>query len=60
MEYNLKMIQMNLFTKTKETHRFQKQTDGYQREQIDWGAQIGSLGLACARYCIWNGWLMET
>ena len=30
--WNLKkMIQMNLFTKQKQTHRFRKQTSGYQR-----------------------------
>ena len=29
-----KMIQMNLFTKEKETHRLQKQTCGYQRQKM--------------------------
>ena len=27
------MIQMNLFTKQKQTHRHRKQTSGYQRER---------------------------
>ena len=30
----LKMIQMNLFTKQKQIHRFQKQTYGYQRGNV--------------------------
>ena len=29
-----KMIQMNLFTRQKETHRSQKQTYGYQRGNV--------------------------
>ena len=29
-----KMIQMNLFTKLKQTHRLRKQTYGYQREKV--------------------------
>ena len=29
--WNLKMIQMNLFTKQKQTYRHRKQTYGYQR-----------------------------
>ena len=33
--WNLKkMIQMNLFTKQKQTHRCRKQTYGYQREKV--------------------------
>ena len=28
------MIQMNLFTKQKQTHRLQKQTYGYQRRKV--------------------------
>ena len=31
---NLKMIQVNLFTKQKQTHRLQKQTYGYQRGKV--------------------------
>ena len=37
--WNLKMIQMNLFTAQKQTHRFRKQTYGYQRGRgggINW------------------------
>ena len=32
-----KMIQMNLFTKQKETHKHRKQTYGYQREKAGGG-----------------------
>ena len=32
-----KMIQMNLFTKQKQTHRLRKQTYGYQRGKIGGG-----------------------
>ena len=39
--WNLKkIVQMNLFTKQKQTHRHRKQTYGYQRESrggINWG-----------------------
>ena len=31
--WNLKMIQMNLYTKQEETHRHRKQIYGYQREE---------------------------
>ena len=31
------MIQMNLFTKQKETHRLKEQTDGYQRGNVEGG-----------------------
>ena len=31
--WNLKMIQMNLYTKQKETHRHRKHIYGYQREE---------------------------
>ena len=31
------MIQMNLFTKEKQTYRFQKQTYGYQRGKVGGG-----------------------
>ena len=31
------MIQMNLFTKQKETHRLQKQTYNYQRGEVGVG-----------------------
>ena len=45
-----KMIQMNLFTKQKQTHRHRKQTYGYQGER--WGGWIKSLGLADTNYYI--------
>ena len=32
-----KMIQMNLFTKQKQTHRLRRQTYGYQRGKVAWG-----------------------
>ena len=42
-----KMIKVNLFTKQKQTHRFQKQTYGYQRGNAGGGVEgyIRSLGL---------------
>ena len=41
-----KMIQANLFTKQKQTHRLREQTYGYQGE--GWGeGYLGSLGLTC-------------
>ena len=39
------MIHMNIFTKQKETHRFQKEIYGYQREKDGGGVQTRSLGL---------------
>ena len=30
------MIQLNLFTKQKQTHRLRKQTYGYQRGKVRW------------------------
>ena len=36
-----KMIQMNLFTKQKQTHRFQKQTYGYQRGKVEERDKLG-------------------
>ena len=41
-----KMIQTNLFTKQKQTHRLREQTYGYGGEGGK--GQIGSLGLTCA------------
>ena len=40
------MIQMNLFTKLKLTHRQRKQTPGYQTGK--------SLGLTDTQYCKYN------
>ena len=42
--WNLKiMIQMNLFTKQKQTHRLRKWTYGYQRGE-EWGGRRDRLG----------------
>lgn len=41
------MIQMNLFIKQKQTHRFRKQIYGYQRERWE---EIRSLGLTDKHY----------
>ena len=38
------MIKMNLFTKQKQTHRFQKQTYGYQRGNAGVGRCRDKLG----------------
>ena len=38
------MIKMNLFTKQKQTHRFQKQTHGYQRGNAGVGRCRDKLG----------------
>ena len=35
------MIQMNSFTKQKQTHRLQKQTYGYQKGNIRWRDKLG-------------------
>ena len=43
----LKMMQMNLYTKQKQTHRYSKQTYGYQRGKGR-GGKIKSLGLTYA------------
>ena len=39
-----KMIQMNLFTKQKQTHRHRKQTYSYQREGLVGGGEWGEKG----------------
>ena len=46
-----KMIQMNLLTEQKPTHRLRERTYGY------WGkgggkGQLGSLGLTCIHWCV--------
>ena len=38
---NKKMIQMNLFTKQKQTHRHRKQTCGYQRGKVGGRDRLG-------------------
>ena len=43
-----KMIQINLFTKKKQTHRHRKQTYGYQTEKV--GKHIKNLGIADTHY----------
>jgi len=45
-----KVIQMNEFTKQKQTHKHRKQTYGYQRGRRK--GYIRSLGLADANYYI--------
>ena len=35
-------VQMNLFTKQKQTHRFQKQTSGYQRGNVVGRDKLGA------------------
>ena len=44
-----KMIQMNLYTKQKQTHTLRKQTYGYQRQKLGEG-KIRSLGLTYTHY----------
>ena len=39
-----KMIQMNLFTKQKQTHRHRKQTYSYQRGKVGGGGINGKFG----------------
>ena len=39
------MIQMNLFTKQKQTHRLREQTYGYRGEGIDWEFGIDMYAL---------------
>ena len=46
------MIQMNLFTKQKQTHRHREQTCGCQGGRWEEEGRIGSLGLADANYNI--------
>ena len=48
--WNLKIIQMNLYTKQKQTHRHRKQTHGYQRVEGEGEGQTGSMGLTDAHY----------
>ena len=44
--WNLKkMIQMNLFTEQKQTHRYRKQTCGYQRGEEREEGKIRSMSL---------------
>ena len=47
-----KMIQMNLFTKQKQTHRLREWTYGYEGGRVGGKWQIGSLGLTCTHCCV--------
>ena len=47
-----KIVQMNLYTKQKQTHRHRKQTYGCQKGGGMGKGWIGSLGLADANYYI--------
>ena len=47
--WNLKITQMTLYTKQKQTHRYRKQTDGYLTEEKGEG-QYPSVGLASINY----------
>ena len=47
--WNPKIAQMNLCTKQKQTHRYRKQTNGYQTEEKLEG-QYPSMGLASTNY----------
>ena len=40
--WNIKNVQMNLFTKQKQTHRVRKQTYGYQRQKVGGRDKLGS------------------
>ena len=46
------MIQMNLFTKQKQTHRLREQTYGYQGGAREGEGWTGSLGLVDANHYI--------
>ena len=46
--WNLKkMIQMNLFTKQKQTHRLREQTYGYQEERVVEAGWWGGIDWEC-------------
>ena len=45
------MVQMNLFTQQKQTHRLQKQTYGYQSGQVGGGMDRGfGIGICTVLY----------
>ena len=46
-----KIIQMNLYTEQKQTHRHRKKTYGYQRGKGRGYGQIRSMRLTETRYC---------
>ena len=39
------MIQINLFTEQKQIYRYQKQTNGYQRGNMEWGGINQEFGI---------------
>ena len=53
-------MQMYLFAEWKQTHRFCKQTHGYQRGQVVWEGWTRHLELAYAHSGIWIAWAMGT
>ena len=56
-----KIIQVNLFTKQKQTHRLRKQTYDYQGGKgVGREGWTGGLGLAYAHYCMQKGWSTGT
>ena len=46
------MIQMNLFTKQKQTNRLRERTYGYQEGRVGGEGELGCLGLTCTHCCI--------
>ena len=48
----LKIIQMNLYAKQKQTHRYRKLTCGYQRGEGMGEGQIRGLGLTDTKYYV--------
>ena len=48
------LVQMNLFTKQKQTHRFREWTYGHLGEGCGEG-RVRELGWTCTHYCIENG-----
>ena len=50
-----KMVQMNLFTKQKQTYRCREQTCGYQGRAGEGRDGLGVWGLVDANYYIENG-----
>ena len=50
--WNLKIIQMNVYTKYKQIYRHRKQTCGYQRGEGREEGQIRGMGLTETKYYI--------
>ena len=53
------MIQVNLFTKQKQTHRHRKQTYGYQRGKGIGRDKIRRLGLTDMHDYIYNSYIQQ-